>query len=258
MELEKYIKVVREAINTGYYDVQDALMNRDESLKRLKDKGWKDDETAYQQEYQKIIDTFNQEIADAQAKYEEKVQEEKDGYMKEVKEFYASDGSRIDLNFMNLIKAELPLTAEEITDAITRFIDNPTMLRVINKYVSEHNAHSFDHAKVKLDQEYEIALHKAGQMGKIEKRIFETFVTIATDGLNHPDESYTMHQANLDLYEKNAILDLLKSKIFIDEETKERIDQVTIERDAADKVGKEAIKNAVNSIRTSRTFTRIQ
>lgn len=36
MELEKYIKVVREAINTGYYDVQDALMNRDESLKRLK------------------------------------------------------------------------------------------------------------------------------------------------------------------------------------------------------------------------------
>lgn len=48
MELEKYIKVVREAINTGYYDVQDALMNRDESLKRLKDKGWKDDETAYQ------------------------------------------------------------------------------------------------------------------------------------------------------------------------------------------------------------------
>ena len=33
MELEKYIKVVREAINTGYYDVQDALMNRDESLK---------------------------------------------------------------------------------------------------------------------------------------------------------------------------------------------------------------------------------
>ena len=79
-----------------------------------------------------------------------------------------------------------------------------------------------------------------------------------TAGMNHPDESYTMHQANLDLYEKNAILDLLKSKIFIDEETKERIDQVTTERDAADKVGKEAIKNAVNSIRTSRTFTRIQ
>lgn len=41
MELEKYIKVVREAINTGYYDVQDALMNRDESLKRLKNKGGK-------------------------------------------------------------------------------------------------------------------------------------------------------------------------------------------------------------------------
>ena len=134
MELEKYIKVVREAINTGYYDVQDALMNRDESLKRLKDKGWKDDETAYQQEYQKIIDTFNQEIADTQARYEKKLQEQKDGYMKEVKEFYASDGSRIDLNFMNLIKAELPLTVEEITDAVVQNADNPTMIRVIHMF----------------------------------------------------------------------------------------------------------------------------
>ena len=258
MELEKYIKKTKEVINSAYLGIQDALMKNEESQKKLRSKGWSYEETAYQQEYQKIVETFKQEIADAVAICRSKIQEQKDGYMKEVKEFYASDGSRIDLNFMNLIKAELPLTAEEITDAITRFIDNPTMLRVINKYVSERNAHSFDHAKVKLDQEYEIALHKAGQMGKIEKRIFETFVTIATGGLNHPDESYTMHQANLDLYEKNAILDLLKSKIFIDEETKERIDQVTIERDAADKVGKEAIKNAVNSIRTSRTFTRIQ
>lgn len=258
MELEKYIKKTKEVINSAYFGIQDALMKNEESQKKLRSKGWSYKETAYQQEYQKIVETFKQETADAVAICKSKIQEQKDGYMKEVKEFYASDGSRIDLNFMNLIKAELPLTAEEITDAITRFIDNPTMLRVINKYVSERNTHSFDHAKVKLDQEYEIALHKAGQMGKIEKRIFETFVTTATAGLNHPDESYTMCQANLDLYEKNAILDLLKSKIFIDEETKERIDQVTIERDAADKVGKEAIKNAVNSIRTSRTFTRIQ
>lgn len=173
MELEKYIKVVREAINTGYYDVQDALMDRDESLKRLKDKGWKDDETAYQQEYQKIIDTFNQEIADAQAKYEEKVQEEKEGYMKEVKEFYASDGSRIDLNFMNLIKAELPLTVEEITDAVIQNADNPTMIRLIHKYVLERNAHLPEHKRIKLENKYQAALLDGGicKMNNFSKQL---------------------------------------------------------------------------------------
>ena len=219
MELEKYIKVVREAINTGYYDVQDALMNRDESLKRLKNKGWKDDETAYQQEYQKIIDTFNQEIADTQARYEKKLQEQKDGYMKEVKEFYASDGSRIDLNFMNLIKAELPLTVEEITDAVIQNADNPTMIRVIHKYVLERNAHLPEHKRIKLENKYQAAFYKADSHGKKEEKIFDTFIGLAAYAIKYPSENYTIYWQKLDEYEEDAILELLKATLIIDDQT---------------------------------------
>lgn len=230
MELEKYIKVVREAINTGYYDVQDALMNRYESLKRLKDKGWKDDETAYQQEYQKIIDTFNQEIADTQARYEKKLQEQKDGYMKEVKEFYASDGSRIDLNFMNLIKAELPLTVEEITDAVVQNADNPTMIRVIHKYVLERNAHLPEHKRIKLENKYQTAFYKADSHGKKEEKIFDTFISLAAYAIKYPSENYTIYWQNLDEYEEDAILGLLKATLIIDDQTQERINEIEAQR----------------------------
>lgn len=230
MELEKYIKNAKEAINKGYFDIQDALMNRYESLKRLKATGWKSDETAYRQEYQKIVDTFNQVTSNVVAMCKSKVQEQKDGYMKEVKEFYASDGSRIDLNFMNLIKAELPLTVEEITDEIHKNADNPTMLRVINKYVLERNAHLPEGKKIKLDNAYQIALYKASFHGEKEEKIFDEFVQIAGMALNHPDESFTMCQASLDDYEEDAHLRLLKAKIFIDAETKGEIEQIEEEQ----------------------------
>lgn len=65
MELEKYIKAAKEAINSAYFDIQDALMKNGESQEKLKNKGWKSDETAYQQEYQKIVESFKQETATA-------------------------------------------------------------------------------------------------------------------------------------------------------------------------------------------------
>ena len=61
MELEKYIRNAKEAINKGYFGIQDALIKYDESLERLKSRGWNSKETAYQQEYQKIVATFNEE-----------------------------------------------------------------------------------------------------------------------------------------------------------------------------------------------------
>lgn len=122
MELEKYIKAAKEIINAGYFDIQDALMKHDESLENLKNKGWNYKETAYHQEYQKIIDTFNQATAEAINLCKSKLLEQKNSYMEEVKNFYISDGSRIDLNFMNLIKTELPLTAEEITGEIIKML----------------------------------------------------------------------------------------------------------------------------------------
>lgn len=230
MELEKYIKAAKEAINSAYFDIQDALMKNEESQEKLKNKGWKSDETAYQQEYQKIVESFKQETATAVENCKRLIQEQKESYMKEVDEFYRSDGSKLDLNFMNLIKAEIPLTAKEITDVIEKNKENLTMLRVIHKYLLETNQHLPEHKRIVLDSQYMTLLHKAIRHGETEEKIFDNFVHLAAMGLNHPDKSFTLYQAKLDDYEEDAHLELLKAKIFIDAETKEEIAQIEEEQ----------------------------
>lgn len=230
MELEKYIKAAKEAINSAYFDIQDALMKNEESQEKLKNKGWSYKETAYQQEYQKIVESFKQETATAVENCKRVIQEQKESYMKEVDEFYRSDGSKLDLNFMNLIKAEIPLTAKEITDVIEKNKENLTMLRVIHKYLLETNQHSPEHKRIVLDSQYMTLLRKAIRHGDTEEKIFDEFVHFAAMGLNHTDKSFTLYQAKLDDYEEDAHLELLKAKIFIDAETKEEIDQIEEEQ----------------------------
>ena len=226
MELEQYIKKAKEVINAGYFDIQDALMKYDEALKKLKDRGWESDETAYQQEYQKIVETFNQEISDAVMTCKSKIQEQKERYMEEVRRFYTPDGGKLDLNFMNLIKAELPLTVEEITAEIIKNADNPTMLRVIHKYLQENNSHLPEGKRIVLEEKYKRALYLVDLRGKKEEQIFDKFNHLAAMGMEHPDKNYTLYQQQLDGYEEDAILEILKAKLIIDDQTQERINEI--------------------------------
>ena len=57
-----------------------------------------------------------------------------------------------------------------------------------------------------------------------------TFVHLASMGMNHPDKSFTLYQARLNDYEEDAFLKLLKAKLFIDAETKEKIEQIEEEQ----------------------------
>lgn len=160
MELEKYIKKSKDLINDTYFYIQDALMKYHESLDNLKDSSWKYSKTLYEQEYQKIVDTYNQTTTKVIENCKALVQEQKNAYMKEVDEFYQSDGSKLDLNFMNLIKSEIPLTAKEVTGVIDKNKDNPTMLRVVYKYLFETNSHLPEQRRIVLDQEHNMDLNR--------------------------------------------------------------------------------------------------
>lgn len=230
MELEQYIRTAKEAINKGYFGIQDALIKYDESLERLKSRGWNSKETAYQQEYQKIVATFNEKTAAAISTCKAEVQKQKEAYMKEVDAYYMADGSKIDLNDMNLIKFGVDLKLDEIISMTKKHSDNPTMLRLIHKYVLEVNSHLPEHGRMRLPDEYNVAFIKANKNGKTEKSCFETFEHLATMGMNHPDKSFTMYQARLDDYEEDAVLKILKAKLFIDEETQQRINQIEQKR----------------------------
>lgn len=233
MELEKYIKKAKEVIDAGYYNIQDALMKRDGSLKSLKEKGWQYSEEKYSELYQEIITTFNTETQSVIADCKAAVREQKNAYMKEVSAYYTPDGSKLDLNDMNLIKSGLPMTVDEVCGMIEKHSDNPTMLRVVEKFAAEQKMmdkirnYNVSHAK---------ALIRAKNAGKTEEKIFERFVHLAIMGMNHPDESFTMYQSRLDDYEEDAVLGLLKAKLYIDDATQQRIDEIEQkQRDAHNK-----------------------
>lgn len=227
MELEKYITAAKNAINNGYFGIQDALMKYDEALEELKNDGWKYSEKQYSELYQGIVATFNTETQSAISDCKTAVQEQKNAYMKEVSDYYAPDGSRIDMNDMNLIKSGLPMTVDEVLGMIEKHVDNPTMLRIIEKFAIEQRMidkirdYNINHAR---------ALVRAKNAGKTEEKIFDTFVHLASMGMNHPDKSFTLYQARLDDYEEDAFLKLLKAKLFIDAETKEKIEQIEEEQ----------------------------
>ena len=227
MELEKYITAAKNAINNGYFGIQDALMKYDEALEELKNDGWKYSEKQYSELYQGIVATFNTETQSAISDCKTAVQEQKNAYMKEVSDYYAPDGSRIDLNDMNLIKSGLPMTVDEVLGMIDKHVDNPTMLRIIEKFAIEQRMidkirdYNINHAR---------ALVRAKNAGKTEEKIFDTFVHLASMGMNHPDKSFTLYQARLNDYEEDAFLKLLKAKLFIDAETKEKIEQIEEEQ----------------------------
>lgn len=253
MELEKYITAAKEAINKGYFGIQDALMKYDEALEELKKDGWKYSEKQYSELYQGIVATFNTETQSAISDCKTAVQEQKNTYMKEVSAYYAPDGSRIDLNDMNLIKSGLPMTVDEVLGMIDKHVDNPTMLRIIEKFAIEQRMidkirnYNINHAR---------ALVRAKNAGKTEEKIFDRFVHFSAGGMNHPDKTFTLYQARLGDYEEEAILELLKAKLFIDDATQQRIDQ--IEQNQRDKKNdKTKGKSWGTDLRPTTTYTKI-
>lgn len=223
MELEKYIKATKEIIWNAYSEIEAALMERDEELERQKKAHWQYSKEKADKEYQKAIDKFNTDTQTAVANCRTAIQKQKDGYMKEVHDYYIPDGSKIDLNLMNLIKAGFQMSIDELIELIEKYSDNPTMLRVIEKYAAEQKMIGELNKK---SVDYVVAFMKARRAGKTEEKAFDTFVHLSCMGMNHPNENYTLFQSRLDDYEEDAVLRLLKAKLFMDDATQQRIDQI--------------------------------
>lgn len=226
MELEKYIKATKDIIWNAYSEIEAALMEHDEELERQKKVHWQYSKEKADQEYQKAVDKFNTDTQTAVANCRAAIQKQRDGYMKEVCDYYRADGSKIDLNDMNLFKSEIVLTTDEVTDMIHKHIDNPTMLRVIHKFIMEFNAHRSEDRRIIPPHEELHTLRLVELNGRKEEKIFDTFVHLSTMGMNHPDKNYTMFQSRLDGYEEDAVLSLLKAKIYKDDATQQRIKQI--------------------------------
>lgn len=227
MELEKYIKATKEIIWNAYSEIEAALMERDEELERQKKAHWQYSKEKADQEYQKAVDKFNTDTQTAVANCRTAIQKQKDGYMKEVHDYYTPDGSKINLNDMNLIKVGFAMTEDEFVNMVIKYADNTTMLRIIEKYAVESKM--LDTIRNK-HMKCASALVRAKKAGEKEEKIFDTFVHLSCEGMRHPNEHYTMFQSRLDDYEEDAILKILKAKIYMDDATQQRIEQIEAKR----------------------------
>lgn len=227
MELEKYIKATKEIIWNAYSEIEAALMERDEELERQKKAHWQYSKEKADQEHQKAVDKFNTDTQTAVANCRAAIQKQRDGYMKEVHDYYTPDGSKIDLNDMNLIKADFAMTEDEFVSMVIKYADNTTMLRIIEKYADKFKMTDTIRNK---DMKCAVALVRAKKAGKTEEKIFDNFVHLSCMGMRHPDKNYTMYQSRLDDYEEDAVLKILKAKIYMDDATQQRIEQIEAKR----------------------------
>lgn len=227
MELEKYVKATKEIIWNAYSEIEAALMERDEELERQKKAHWQYSKEKADQEHQKAVDKFNTDTQTAVANCRAAIQKQRDGYMKEVHDYYTPDGSKIDLNDMNLIKADFAMTEDEFVSMVIKYADNTTMLRIIEKYADKFKMTDTIRNK---DMKCAVALVRAKKAGKTEEKIFDNFVHLSCMGMRHPDKNYTMYQSRLDDYEEDAVLKILKAKIYMDDATQQRIEQIEAKR----------------------------
>lgn len=63
-----------------------------------------------------------------------------------------------------------------------------------------------------------------------EEKIFDTFIGLAAYAIKYPSENYTIYWQKLDEYEEDAILELLKATLIIDDQTQERINEIEAQR----------------------------
>lgn len=62
------------------------------------------------------------------------------------------------------------------------------------------------------------------------EQIFDTFIGLAAYAIKYPSENYTIYWQKLDEYEEDAILELLKATLIIDDQTQERINEIEAQR----------------------------
>ena len=149
-------------------------------------------------------------------------------YMQEVKAFYAPNGAAISAEDQALLASGI-LSVEEVSEMILKHAENPTMERIIKKYVNENHIEN-------LPVEAAKALYRATYGGESEQRIFNNFkqlvytpVSMANEGLAGT-ETFMACALKADEYAKDIKIDLLKAKLALNDQEKETLRQVEHEQ----------------------------
>lgn len=227
MDLTKHIDTIAEAYDAAYSKLDSWRREKENATEEFRKREQKLTQEAAVEEKIKLEEEFTQKCNVIKTELSEAVASAESSFRQEVEAFYAANGKDIDSDDKAIIDSGI-MTSDEIVKMVVKHCENVTMLRIISKYVTD--------SKIKVDAKIEHTLVSAKSDGKHELRIAETLknelnqaVSLATN-MGHSRELFLNTALRKEEYVKKAKNELLKAKLYIDEDTQNAIEQYEAEK----------------------------
>lgn len=221
MNLEKHIDKAVKAYEKAYNDLDHWAREKEAAEKELHAKTDKMTREAAVEEHSKFVAKYSEKFESIREELNKAVDDAEQAFVQEVADFYRPDGNAINEADSDLLKSGI-LTQEELSEMIVKHGENPTMLRMIEKHVKEIYGYN-------LETVLKETLFKAKKAGEYEKQAFEKFRSLAYVPVNLANDGQTSTELfmktalKVDEYAEAAKIDLLRAKMFRDDETAEKI-----------------------------------
>ncbi len=223
MNITIYIDKILSLYQKAFSKLDEHAKAKEEAFISFQERATRLSEQAAKEEFNLINQSQAEHLEAIVANLNESVAIVENEFLQELKNFYTPSGESINAADQVLLSSGI-MKADEISAMITKYAENPTMLRIIGRYATEQ--------KIVLSDTDTIMIYRAASDGKSEKRIFQTFkqlihapVIMAEQG-QAKTEAFMMSALNADEYAREAKAKLIKLKIHLDEVDKSTLEQI--------------------------------
>lgn len=211
MNLERYVDKMVEVHKSAFSALDAWRKEKQDAKEKLKKEALRLTREAAVEENAKFVREYENKRIAIEGELSAAVAAVEAEYMQEVKAFYAPNGAKIDEADQALLSSGI-LSTEELVEMIGKHKDNPTMERIINKYIVTNGIKDMPSGAMS-------ALYRATSGGENERRIFNELkmllkspVSMAAQGLEDT-ESFMRTMLKADDYAKEIKLKLMKAKL---------------------------------------------
>ena len=193
-DVQKIQSGMRKEAEKMYETVQKARskweqVSRDKSASEASMAAWKAEYLQAEEDYKKSVEALHVDTDKALEKVQEQFQEH-------LNDFYDPNGSRVDDTVMKLLYADFPFKEGEFDRMISRYTDNPAMLRIFLEYASTHGLES------KL---MTVLGHHANLCGSKEMAYIRNLMEFVKSSVRDP-ERMSMYQSRFDMAAENTAI----------------------------------------------------
>ena len=163
--------------------------NRDSSLSEYA-------RTSAKMKYLEAEETYKDAVKNLQSETNEDVSTIRHEFEKHIDSFYAADGSRLDDDTTRLLNSGLVLRKDETERISSRYLDNPTMIRLVEDYCNKH--------KITSDL-IRTCGFSARSAGKKERKIFDDLAKLIDNAVSSNEVTAKIWGSESGHFERMAV-----------------------------------------------------